>query len=164
MARAAGDEEVGQRAAEYRPFLLDKGEEDDDDPPASPSSTPQGVSPSRRARTAPPLGFCRLSIFIIFVVVTVLGLSGLVLNFTPKTNSSPSHSHPTQPADQTQHVDPEEGHHDDPGEGKPHAGSEAPSIVHYHEDIPQQARMRDSSEYILSPSWDRNAPPTTREY
>ncbi|KAM0496743.1 hypothetical protein ACHAP8_007325 [Fusarium lateritium] len=40
----------------------------------------------------------------------------------------------------------------------------APNSIEYKEDIPSIPQLRDTSEYILSETWDFNASPTIREY
>ncbi|CEI39947.1 hypothetical protein FVEN_g2212 [Fusarium venenatum] len=40
----------------------------------------------------------------------------------------------------------------------------APNIIEYKEDIPLIPQLRDTSEYILSETWDFSASPTIREY
>ncbi|KAM0550243.1 hypothetical protein ACHAPJ_009092 [Fusarium lateritium] len=52
-------------------------------------------------------------------------------------------------------------HTKQPEQPKPIA---TPDIIKYHEDIPVTPQLRDTDEYILSPSWKFNARPTTREY
>ncbi|KAL2672322.1 hypothetical protein Neosp_013026 [[Neocosmospora] mangrovei] len=42
--------------------------------------------------------------------------------------------------------------------------SPSPSVIHHHEDTPSVPQLRDTNEYILSPSWDFDAHPTIREY
>ncbi|KAF4951455.1 hypothetical protein FSARC_12910 [Fusarium sarcochroum] len=54
-----------------------------------------------------------------------------------------------------------DAHTEKPQQPKPAAASE---IIMHHEDIPVTPQLRDTEEYILSPSWKFNTPPTTREY
>lgn len=82
-------------------------------------------------------------LFAVLVISSLLGLSAVSIGFAPATAPK---SHQDQDHD-TEH----------------HDATEAETIVH-HEDIPTTPRLRDQNEYILSPSWNSKAPPTTREY
>lgn len=109
-------------------------------------------------------GFCQLSIFIVLVFVSVLALAGAVLRFSPNntapagdSTTHPDHDHGDNHEDQAPHHGdvPEQGHHGDDDVAK---------VVHYHEDVPGVAQLRDVSEYVLNPHWDFTASPVTREY
>ncbi|KAF4988003.1 hypothetical protein FGRMN_10051 [Fusarium graminum] len=39
-----------------------------------------------------------------------------------------------------------------------------PDVIKHNEDVPITPQLRDTNEYLLSPSWDFNTPPSTREY
>lgn len=153
------DVETAERAEE-QPFLTRETEGDGEasEAGATPSTSTRLNNPpawSEKSRAGRPHGLCKLSLFILLFLVTILGLSSLILSFPPKgTRNSDNDAH--------SHGDQEKTHQDDPNHG--HTGDKKPSIVHYHEDIPGLPRLRDTSEYVLSPSWDRSSAPVTREY
>lgn len=103
------------------------------------------ASQMRRKGRNRPNGHGKLSPFValvfIFVVASVLALAGVVLSFPPVTSPD--------------------------GDSGPRPAGPSPDnapVVHSHEVVPRVARLRDSSEYVLSPHWDFDAPSTTREY
>lgn len=157
------DVETGQRE-EGQPFLAQETEGENESveagttPVATASTHPQFNSPpawQNKSRASRPQGFCRLSLFALFFIVTVLGLSGLILSFPPKgTRGSGDVSHP--------HDNQEHSHPDDSEKGQ--TGDEKIKTIHYHEVLPHVPQLRDTSEYVLPPSWDRSSAPVIREY
>lgn len=90
----------------------------------------------------------RFVIFVPFVAATFICLTVLMLLIPPQRIFSPGSSGKLAGV-----ADQSKAHHNN-----------VTKIVHYHEDVPSTAHLRDSSEYILAPSWDRAAAPQTREY
>ncbi|PNY23353.1 Iron transport multicopper oxidase FET3 [Tolypocladium capitatum] len=108
-------------------------------------------------------GCCKLSLFILLFAVTVLALAGVILGFPPNAEV-PAGDDDNQTGHDHDHGQPDEGHHDgQEDEGHGHDVNPA-RVVHHHEDVPSVAHLRDTSEYVLSPSWDIHSPPTTHEY
>ncbi|KAH7179971.1 multicopper oxidase-domain-containing protein [Fusarium flagelliforme] len=54
-------------------------------------------------------------------------------------------------------------HHNEIPSKHPHQVQQSPNVI-YNESIPAEPQLRDTSEYILSPSWNVTSPPTTREH
>ncbi|TWU77152.1 hypothetical protein ED733_008425 [Metarhizium rileyi] len=164
--RGGEDVEVGQEAEE-QPFLTTETTEDTDGIEEGTTSATATFLPVRLDSSSPPAWFrkrrgasqvlrlCKPCLFMLLLLVTVLGLVGLIMTFPPKGTIGP-HDAPRPPDDQTK------GHQDDPAQG--YSEDEKSSRVHHHEDIPSMPRLRDTSEYVLSPSWDRHGTPATREY
>ncbi|KPM38272.1 hypothetical protein AK830_g8298 [Neonectria ditissima] len=84
------------------------------------------------------------TLLAIFIIISVLAISSLTLE-SQHTPKSKAHSNG-------------QGDHPQP---RPSATGD---VIQYNEDITETPRLRDAEEYILSPSWDFSAPPTTREY
>ncbi|KAJ6446148.1 L-ascorbate oxidase [Purpureocillium lavendulum] len=156
-----GDEE--DQVHEADPFLQAEGHDGQADPEAAGATRAwlpgSDALQSRRRRSH---GYCKLSVFIVLCIVSVLALGGVVLSFSP--NTAIHHGDAATPPDHDHDHDHEDqAHHDDaPQQG--HDGDGAAKTVHYHEDMPDAARLRDVSEYVLNPHWDLDARPVTREY
>ncbi|KAL6868602.1 multicopper oxidase [Trichoderma novae-zelandiae] len=124
--------------------------------------------PSRRQSRLQPLW--KLGLFFFIVVVSVLALSAVPFSIQSLSRESPGSAHDGLDDHHSPEEPPEEDgsdHHED--EAEPDAGNEddsslAPTIVHYEEEMPSVPQLRDASQYVLSPSWDYDAAPTTREY
>ncbi|RBR18894.1 uncharacterized protein FIESC28_05816 [Fusarium coffeatum] len=56
------------------------------------------------------------------------------------------------------------GHHKDISLKTPHLSEPSPNVITYNESIPSKPQIRDTDEYILSPSWNVTSRPTTREH
>lgn len=128
-----------------------------------------GFHPSRRQRRSLPAW--KLCLFFFVVIVSILALAAVPFSQS-LSRESPSGSAPEVDGDDhspgEQHPGEDEtDHHEE--ESEPAAGdgdksASEPLIVHYEEEMPSIPKLRDVSEYILSPSWDFDAAPTTREY
>ncbi|TFB06502.1 Laccase-1 [Trichoderma ghanense] len=108
----------------------------------------------------------KLGLFFFIVVVSVLALSAVPFSLQSLSKGSPEglddHHSPEEP-----HEEDASDHHE--AESEPDAGDEndsspASAIVHYEEEMPSVPQLRNVSQYVLSPSWDFDAAPTTREY
>ncbi|KAG5913171.1 hypothetical protein E4U42_001393, partial [Claviceps africana] len=115
--------------------------------------------PQNQPRHSRPYTSCQVALFSLLLVLTTLGLAGLLLRATsqatPGHRQGPTGSHPV-PA----------SHHDAAADDASHSGDDRPSSSRppHLEHVPPTPRLRDSSEYVLSPSWDAAAEPATREY
>ncbi|KAG5988271.1 hypothetical protein E4U43_004791 [Claviceps pusilla] len=143
MSREPGDPEAGQHKAEEEPFL--HHESDGSTQRAHPSTLTASFPhqyPRKTSSRSRPYGFCKVTIFSLFLIITSLGLAGLLLNVPSEVTRDRGHGVPSSKANTT-----------------------STSILHHHhEHVPPTPRVRDGSEYVLSPSWDAAAAPVTREY
>ena len=160
-----------QRVAEEVPFLDDEnrgGGLDEVDDGAGGATARSPGAPAQhgyegKRRPGHPHGLCKLTIFFALFLISVLALGGVLLSFSPQVTAPGDAPHEE---DGHGHGHEEETQQDEPApihvidEKPPHI----PQTVHHNDDIPEKARLRDSGEYVLSPSWDRDAPATTREY
>ncbi|KAG6279765.1 hypothetical protein E4U47_002426 [Claviceps purpurea] len=141
MSQEEADAEAGQRG-EDEPFLSLHDETDRGTPIAR---APKKSSPSR------PYGSCKFVLFSLFLVVTSLGLAGALLRLTSKDSQGLGVLRPEpQPSDKD---DASNLDNDGPS-----------SSLRPDEHMPLTPRLRDGSEYVLSPSWDATAAPVTRKY
>ncbi|KAG6032973.1 hypothetical protein E4U40_005738 [Claviceps sp. LM458 group G5] len=141
MSREEADAEAGQHG-EDEPFLSLDDETDRSTPIAR---APKKSSPSRL------YGPCKFVLFSLFLVVTILGLAGALLRLTSKDSQGLGVLRPEpQPS----------GKDDASNLNKPGPSSS----LHPDEHIPLTPRLRDGSEYVLSPSWNATAATVTREY
>ncbi|KHO00150.1 L-ascorbate oxidase [Metarhizium album ARSEF 1941] len=161
----AEDGEVGENAEE-QPFLVQETSRDEGEVEAgaSPAATTASSTPLSESSQTAWLGksrasrqhrCCKLSLFLLFSFVTILGLCGIMLRFPPRGTRGSLDVHP--------HDDQEKNHQDDPAKGQTD-DPEHHTILHYPEDVPRTPRLRDISEYVLPPSWNRSAARVTREY
>lgn len=138
---STGEDVEALEQTEEQPFLGQEAAGDKEEIEAG-ASPPFWLGNSRASRLH---GFCKLSLFIFFLTI-ILGLvSGIILSFPPRGTRDSLDTRP--------HDDQEKDHQD-----KDHTDDWK------HEDISGTPRLRDTSEYVLSPSWDRSAAPVTREY
>ncbi|KAL6811172.1 multicopper oxidase domain-containing protein [Trichoderma sp. SZMC 28013] len=152
----AFDDEARQELNEEQPFIRQ-------------SYRSSGFRPSRRQHRSLPAW--KLGLFFFIVTVSILALAAVPFGLQSLSRESPPDSAPEVDGDDHSPGDhpgeDEADHHEE--ESKPAAGDEdksssGPLIVHYEEEMPSMPKLRDVSEYILSPSWDFDAAPTTREY
>lgn len=170
-ASGSADDGRGREVDEQQPFLEAGPESRDQDTEAAAALTASASRSRSRswARAGAKYrsrhhGYCKLSLFILFFAVTALALAGVILSFPPNTEV-PAGDNDNHPGHDLEHGLPDEGHHDgQEDDGHDGDGGKSAEVVHHHEDIPNVARLRDTSEYVLSPSWDLNSPPTTHEY
>jgi FtsP/CotA-like multicopper oxidase with cupredoxin domain len=97
------------------------------------------ISPKRETRTGKWLRLMTA----VACVVSIFCLAAVILSqqITPPANKESQVKHP-QPA-------------------KPPT---IPDVIKHKDDIPTTPQLRDTNEYMLSPSWNYGAPPATREY
>ncbi|UKZ51750.1 hypothetical protein TrVGV298_005514 [Trichoderma virens] len=155
----AFDDEARQELGEQRPFIRSSS--------FRPSRRHNGRG--SRSRSQP---LWKLGLFFFIVTVSVLALAAVPFSLQSLSRESPpdsthegvdddDHSPGEHPAeDETDHHEAES----EPAAGDGGESSSGPLIVHYKEEIPSIPKLRDVSEYVLSPSWDFGAAPTTREY
>ncbi|KAG6044562.1 hypothetical protein E4U39_003220 [Claviceps sp. Clav50 group G5] len=141
MSREEADAEAGQHG-EDEPFLSLDDETDRSTPIAR---APKKSSPSRL------YGPYKFALFSLFLVVTILGLAGALLRLTSKDSQGLGVLRP----------EPQPSGKDDASNLNNGGPS---SSLHPDEHIPLTPRLRDGSEYVLSPSWNATAAPVTREY
>ncbi|KAK4079138.1 CAZyme family AA1 [Trichoderma harzianum] len=150
-------DEARQELGEEQPFIRT-------------SHRSSGFRPSRRQRRSLPAW--KLCLFFFIVTISILALAAVPFSQS-LSRVSPSDSAPEvdgddhSPGEQEHPGSDETEHHEE--ESEPTAGdgdksSSEPLIVHYEEEMPSIPKLRDVSEYVLSPSWDFDAAPTTREY
>ncbi|KAK2606153.1 hypothetical protein QQS21_003436 [Conoideocrella luteorostrata] len=164
MPRGEGDVESGPQAEEEQPFLAHETEQEGSTQAAVAPSFSAGSAPAWRLEQGPgtarrrELGFCKFS--LLFVAI-ILGLAGVILNFPPKgTRSSWKEGQPNVHEDSGLG----DGSKDTHGDPTKENNGGASHTIHYHEGIPSAPRLRQGSEYVLSPSWDLAAAPVTRMY
>ena len=99
----------------------------------------QAFEPNKRGRSLPWTVF-QLALFLSLITISFFGLATICLRFRAEVSA------------ETQLVE------------KPsHGGSPVRPDINKDE-IPSKPQLRNGSEYILTPSWNVSAPPTTREY
>ncbi|ODA78303.1 hypothetical protein RJ55_05684 [Drechmeria coniospora] len=142
-AREAGQQDE-RNGRENEPFLLPDGTFAHDDLEAAVAIEPH-FPPACSSSPSPPTGKHhrqhangKLSIFLLLFALSAVALTAIVLGF-PSAATLPGR------------VKESDAGHD----SRPHGTG-------YGDDA--TAQLRNSSEYILSPSWNFHAPPTTREY
>ncbi|KAK3180334.1 hypothetical protein K4F52_008305 [Lecanicillium sp. MT-2017a] len=155
------------RSGEDQPFLASSAA-------SSSARRPRHHNGSVRPGMARRTPCWQLTVFFVFLVITVFGLA--LVPFSFKLDAGPP-----SPDQLSSHHDDHQHSHDDqqhPEEQPPPASAPtpepdqqtvqsvtttitAPSPDTQPTDVP---RLRDASEYILNPSWDHHAAPTTREY
>ena len=96
-------------------------------------------------------GISSLALLVAFIFAMSVGLTALNIGFS---NSG------VGPGEQHDHEDEAAAQPTSPSEPQP----SRPAHVVFEEDIPTAPRLRTSDEYILAPTWDFQAVPTTREY
>jgi len=96
-------------------------------------------------------GFSFLAMLVVFTLAMSFALTALNIGFSNSTAG---------PAGQQDHKGEVSAQPASPDEPQ----ISPPAHVVYEEDIPAAPRLRSSDEYILAPTWDFQAPPTTREY
>ena len=165
MAAELKNPNPGHQAEEERFLALETAEEMEQVAESSslPTHTHRRRVASRRdhvgkSRASRPHGVCRWTLFLLLFITTALGLAGLILSSPSKGTGAPPHSHQDE-----SHQDDGGSQHDDSVKDH-HADDPSDHVHHYLEDIPNVARLRDSGEYVLSSSWNRNEAPATREY
>ncbi|KAK4078579.1 CAZyme family AA1 [Trichoderma aggressivum f. europaeum] len=153
----AFDDEARQELGEEQPFIRQS------------HRSSSGFRPSRRQHRSLPAW--KLGLFFFIVTVSVLALAAVPFGLQSLSRESPSDSaHEVDGDDHSpgDHSGEDEAdHHEE--ESEPAAGdgdksSSEPLIVHHEEEMPSMPKLRNVSEYVLSPSWDFDAAPTTREY
>ncbi|UKZ88109.1 uncharacterized protein TrAFT101_003874 [Trichoderma asperellum] len=142
---AAGGE-AHQELGEQQPFIQH-----------SQSSSPFRPSRSRK------LSLWKLSLFFFIATISILALSIVPFSLQALSKNPLSDSHELEESPTGDETD----HHEADSE---HAAEEADeeniglTIIHYDEEMSRIPRLRDTSQYILSPSWDFDADPVIREY
>ena len=86
-------------------------------------------------------GISSLALLVVFIFAMSVGLTALSIGFS---NNEEEAAAPTA----------------SPNEPQP----SLPAHIVFEEDVPTAPRLRTSDEYILAPTWDFQAPATTREY
>ncbi|KAG5970751.1 hypothetical protein E4U55_001460 [Claviceps digitariae] len=162
MSREQGDPDAAHHDdAEEEPFL--HHESDGHPSPLIASLSHQYRHP--KSSPSRPYGLCKVAFFSVLVIITILGLAGVLLKFASEGTLRWDHgvlsSKPMPsplPTGKHDHViaDNASNPHERPSSALHHH--------HIHEHVPQTPRLRDGSEYVLSPSWDAAAAPATREY
>ncbi|PNP42584.1 hypothetical protein TGAMA5MH_05325 [Trichoderma gamsii] len=146
----APDEEAYQEFSEHQPFIR-----------LSHGSTP--LRPSRpRTPSVWKLGLC-----FFIVTISVLALSIVPFSLQALSKESPSDTHELgEPpiGDETDHdeadAEPDSEHaSEESGESHPKL-----IVIQHEEEISSMPKLRDTSQYILSDSWDFDAVPVVREY
>ncbi|KAG6007274.1 hypothetical protein E4U21_006192 [Claviceps maximensis] len=163
MSRERGDTEAGHHEAEEEPFLFHEPDGITQTAHPSPSIASFSRQDSHnKSSPARPYAFWKVILFCLLLIITTLGLTGVLLRFASEETQGHGHGIPSSRPMPTPTVK-----HDAIANHESHPDDDRPSssiLQHHHEHVPQTPRLRDGSEYVLSPSWDTAAAPVTREY